>query len=101
MSSTKIAPLAVALAMALFAAAPARAAVVFEFESAAIDAFRNWTPPVSPEEPLSLAENTQGSTPGTEDIGRIDPSPQNSSLSSFAPASSFPIARAAGVPPTT
>jgi hypothetical protein len=45
MPSRKLAPLILAVASATaFMAVPVRAAVVFEFESAAIDAFRNWTP---------------------------------------------------------
>jgi hypothetical protein len=80
MSLKKLVPLVLAASSALLVAAPARAAVVFEFESAAIDAFRNWTPPghESREDQNSIV--TQGSVGAVDNQAPIDPPPPDSSL---------------------
>jgi hypothetical protein len=87
MSLKKFVPLALAAAAALLVAAPARAAVVFEFESAAIDAFRNWTP--QGQQPYEELDNSadQGSqgTPDPIDL----PSP-DSSLLEFSTTTELP-----------
>jgi hypothetical protein len=99
MSLKKFVPLALAAAAALLVAAPARAAVVFEFESAAIDAFRNWTPQGQQrhEELDNSADQGSQGTPDPIDL----PSP-DSSLLEFSTTTELPPPRneqpAAAVP---
>jgi hypothetical protein len=87
MSLKKFVPLALAASAALLVAAPTRAAVVFEFESAAIDAFRNWTP--QGQQPYEeLESNADKGSQGTPDP--IDlPSP-DSSLLEFSTTTELP-----------
>jgi hypothetical protein len=83
MSLKKFAPLLLAASAALLVATPARAAVVFEFESAAIDAFRNWTPQgqSSHEEQDNKNDNgTQGNEGNQGNQGFIEPPPTSSLL---------------------
>jgi len=84
MSLKKFVPLVLAASSALLVAAPARAAVVFEFESAAIDAFRNWTPPGHESRQDQDNNNgnhgTQGSVNDQDNQVPIDPPPLDSSL---------------------
>jgi hypothetical protein len=83
MSLKKFVPLVLAVSSALLAVAPARAAVVFEFESAAIDAFRNWTPAghESRQDQDSTGNHgTQGSEGDQVNQVSIDPPPPDSSL---------------------
>jgi hypothetical protein len=80
MSLKKFVPLVLAASAALLAAAPARAAVVFEFESAAIDAFRNWTPQGQQpsEEQANNGNNVDQGSQGNP--GSIDVPPPSSLL---------------------
>ena len=86
MSLKKFVPVVFAASAALLVAAPARAAVVFEFESAAIDAFRNWTPPghESREDQDNNANHgnhgNQGNEGDQDNQSPIDPPPPDSSL---------------------
>jgi hypothetical protein len=99
MSLKKFVPLALAASAALLVAAPTRAAVVFEFESAAIDAFRNWTPQGQQrhEELDNSADQGSQGTPDPIDL----PSP-DSSLLEFSTMTELPPPRneqlAAAVP---
>jgi hypothetical protein len=80
MSLKKFVPLVLAVSSALLAVAPARAAVVFEFESAAIDAFRNWTPAGHESRQDQDSIVTQGSVGAEDSQVPIDPPPPDSSL---------------------
>jgi len=84
MSLKKFVPLFMAASAALLVAAPARAAVVFEFESAAIDAFRNWTPPG--QQPHEEQDNNghNGDGVGQVDPGLIDVPPPDTSPLDFS-----------------
>lgn len=87
MSLKKFVPLFMAASAVLFVAAPARAAVVFEFESAAIDAFRNWTPPG--QQPHDAQDNN-GNNGSQVDPGPIDAPPPDSSLLDFSTPGDVP-----------
>ena len=98
MSLKKFVPLILAASTVLLVAAPARAAVVFEFESAAIDAFRNWTPPGQQHDDQGNGNNSGNSgnsgNPGAEfgqgDSGSIDLPPPDSSPLALSTSNEVP-----------
>lgn len=93
MSLKKFVPLILVASAALLVAAPARAAVVFEFESAAIDAFRNWTPPgqQSHDDQGNQGNNGHHQNEGNQgNQGPIDPPPPDTSLLDVSTAGDVP-----------
>ena len=82
MSSKPSALLALAAAALLGMATPARSAVVFEFDAAAIDAFRNWRAPAGPS-----LDHAQGGSQGDFDPpgANFEPPPSQGSLLELSP----------------